>query len=1064
MLPLERVFPLEFICYINYLNKKMNEIITKQEEQQSALLRTLRTLDKQYLIDDSYDLVDLQKDANELDFKTSVGFLHLEKFVFEKDSKIIDKLSSVYSALYSEGATLLMKLISDGNSCAVYIGIKKESAAAQSKKVLKGALEGNFPGSTFIGNDSGLNVNEIVKLNVDLFKNITEVTTVLGVPSIKNKEDDSFLQGIENLILGLQGKEFSALFIADPITMPDIEEAKLFYENVYTDLSGLKERIYNMGLNDSNAISQGISKTLGNSFTKSSSTSTSTSSNKTTTNNYSDTPNIFRKTGNAIFGTKNNKKLINYGVDNINNYSPGGITYQLIRGKKLLKPLKENNKTSSSVGDSTGTTDGVTDGTSEGFQDSITESLNETSAKGTSSGIQFTQENKTISNALGKLDLQFERLKKGESVGLWNVGAFFLSSEMQHSIVAANIYNGIVKGEETGVEKSAIRTYEKNESNGFNSLLDSLKNYEIPIIKLHDFDHYNRLASIITTNELSIAMSLPHKSFMGVDVVEVAPFGNNIKAIAKEKSITVGKLYNYEKELNVDFNLDVEKFTGHIFVTGSTGSGKSNATYTIIKQLMQKGIKFMVIEPAKGEYKDVFGNREDVTVFSTNPELSHLLQLNPFSFPPTMHIYEHIDRLIEILNSCWPMEAAMPAFLKEAVVQLYIDKGWDLERSKNLIQENYFPTFKDLADLLPTLIEKTAFSAEVKGNYTGALVTRVKSMTNGLLKLIFTEKEIAPEKLFDENVIVDLSRVASSETKSLLMGILFMKLQEYRMTTSTSNNAKLKHVAIIEEAHNLIKRTSSEQSQGGANLQGKSVEMISNAIAEMRTYGQGFVLADQAPGLLDPSAIRNTNTKICLRLPFKEDRELVGKAMNLTEDQINELAKLKTGVAAIYQNDWQEAVLCKFNEFENSDEIYYYKSKEALKMKIICFLAKQIVATRLGNTMDEVRLQKLSKGEFSNLVKQIKEEKLLENDKAKTLFDLLEVTKIIEIVNSNNEVSTANSRNRMFSKILVTKWSFKPDSLEFKEINNLVLKHSALIDDNFLSIYIFNRDKLIMSN
>ncbi|HRA71470.1 MAG TPA: hypothetical protein PLB11_01440, partial [Flavobacterium sp.] len=269
---------------------------------------------------------------------------------------------------------------------------------------------------------------------------------------------------------------------------------------------------------------------------------------------------------------------------------------------------------------------------------------------------------------------------------------------------------------------------------------------------------------------------------------------------------------------------------------------------------------------------------------------------------------------------------------------------------------------------------------------------------------------------------------------------------------------------IIEEAHNLIKKTSSEQSQSGANLQGKSVEMISNAIAEMRTYGQGFVLADQAPGLLDPSAIRNTNTKICLRLPFKEDRELVGKAMNLTDDQINELAKLKTGVAAVYQNDWQEAVLCKFNEFKSSDKSYEFKSKEELNLKIISFLARQIVATRVGAKIDEEKLNKLSKGQFSVLVKKILEDKLPVDDKAKILFDLLKVEQILIIANSDENAITKNSWNRLFSKLLAIKWSFNPQSMNFKEINNLVLMHCALKNDNYFMLYKSNYDKLRMSN
>ena len=150
------------------------------------------------------------------------------------------------------------------------------------------------------------------------------------------------------------------------------------------------------------------------------------------------------------------------------------------------------------------------------------------------------------------------------------------------------------------------------------------------------------------------------------------------------------------------------------------------------------------------------------------------------------------------------------------------------------------------------------------------------------------------------------------------MGILVLKLQEYRMEAPTPNSA-LRHVTVLEEAHNLLRRTSTEQSTDSANLLGKSVEMLANAIAEMRTYGEGFIIADQSPGLLDMSVIRNTNTKIIMRLPDFSDRELVGKAAGLTEEQIIELSKLEMGVAAITQSDWLEPVLCKINGYKVED-------------------------------------------------------------------------------------------------------------------------------------------------
>ena len=180
--------------------------------------------------------------------------------------------------------------------------------------------------------------------------------------------------------------------------------------------------------------------------------------------------------------------------------------------------------------------------------------------------------------------------------------------------------------------------------------------------------------------------------------------------------------------------------------------------------------------------------------------------------------------------------------------------------------------------------------------------------------------------LFDENVIIDLSRIGSSETKSLLMGILIIKLQEYRMSSSAANNCPLKHVTVLEEAHHILKRGSLNQVSGSENVLGKAVEMLSNSIAEMRSYGEGFIIADQAPELMDMSVIRNTNTKIILRLPDISDRELVGRAANLNDDQILELSRLDNFVAAVYQNNWLEPVLCNIDKEFKDEQSYNYSN------------------------------------------------------------------------------------------------------------------------------------------
>ena len=204
-----------------------------------------------------------------------------------------------------------------------------------------------------------------------------------------------------------------------------------------------------------------------------------------------------------------------------------------------------------------------------------------------------------------------------------------------------------------------------------------------------------------------------------------------------------------------------------------------------------------------------------------------------------------MDRLVEIFNVCWPMYAAMPAILKEAMEKAYEAAGWNMSTSVNN-KSNKYPNFADLLEQIEIVINESKYSADCKGDYSGALLTRVRSLTNGLNSLIFCDDDLSDKELFDKSVIVDLSRVGSTETKSLIMGILVMKLNEYRMSSGRINSP-LAHITVLEEAHNLLKRTSTEQSAEGANLLGKSVELLANSIAEMRTYGEGFIIADQSP-------------------------------------------------------------------------------------------------------------------------------------------------------------------------------------------------------------------------
>ena len=471
----------------------------------------------------------------------------------------------------------------------------------------------------------------------------------------------------------------------------------------------------------------------------------------------------------------------------------------------------------------------------------------------------------------------------------------------------------------TNLNIDGINTYSWNQEES-STALDYLKHFKHP-----SFANTSNCPQTTEINsfELAIGMSLPMSSVPGILVKEQAGFGRNVISSQTSKStIQIGTMLHLGcKEKGNNVKLDEDLLTSHVFVTGTTGSGKSNTIYLILSKLREEGKHFLIIEPAKGEYKNVFGGYEDVKVYGTNPKISEQIKLNPFSFPSNVHIEEHIDRLIDIFNACWPMYAAMPAVLKEAICRAYESCGWDLVRS--IAPYNVFPTFEDVKRELSNYVNESEYSSDTKGDYKGALETRLQSLNSGIVGNIFKNKPIDDEELFNSNVIIDLSRVGSAETKSLIMGILLIKLNEFRLSENKGMNLPLRHVTVLEEAHNLLRATSNVQSQESSNLAGKSVEMLSAAIAEMRTYGESFIIADQSPSLLDRSAISNTNTKIVMNLPNKSDREISAHSIGLTEEQSNELSKLKTGDAVVYQKGWEEPVECTIDYFEDIKPFEY---------------------------------------------------------------------------------------------------------------------------------------------
>lgn len=1053
--------------------QKNENIVPKYQEMESSFRKTLEIIDdailKNYVTNLDQLVPEKSQDQEKLS-KTvqNVRMYRITKMVYEKNEFSLHKFTSVFNSLSHINTSVFLMIDSNGLETEIYIGVKSEDkrrTASSTGKLLFNILKGQFPGIELENKFE----NEIEDLlNKPKGEFVSAVTNIGNLIDEENKNNEEFVQGLEKLIKTMQGQKYRAVILAENKSNDDLKKLRAGYEEIYNNLSPFSKIQINFsenkGTNYSNSNSTSLSTgttysrndsvTEGSSYSENESTSEQKSVSKKNLIEFAAASAGGIASGAAI-GAGIGALLGPAGsmVGGIVGMGVAGAGAGLVMATGAIPTYTEGQ--SSTKGSSYTENFSKTYGESKGETNTNTKTDTETigNSLGSSQAITLNTENKIVSNLLDRIDTQLERIKEFETFGMWECAAYFISEEPPVAEIAAATYKSIIQGKNSGVEVSSINSW--NEDNA-KEIIKNINNFEHPSFRYND-NIFVKATSLISSKELGIQMGLPKKSVIGFPVVEYSSFAQevityNANEDNDRKSITIGKIFNMGKITEKVMQLSKKSMAMHTFITGSTGSGKSNTIYEILDQLDTVGVKFMIIEPAKGEYKNVFGNKNNVTVLGTNPNYSELLRINPFKFPKSIHVLEHVDRLIEIFNVCWPMYAAMPAVLKDAVLSAYEDCGWDLAESVNRISDELFPTFADLERELWTVIENSAYSEELKGNYIGSLVTRIKSLTNGLNGQIFASDEIDNKLLFDENVIIDLSRIGSLETKSLIMGILVMKLNEYRMSEATEMNSKLKHVTVLEEAHNILKRVSTEQNSESSNVSGKSVEMLSNAIAEMRTYGEGFIIADQSPNAVDVSAIRNTNTKIIMRLPDEVDRRLAGKAAALKDEQLDEIAKLPKGVAVVYQNDWIEPVLCKINKFEGKEELYNYTreyiekiDEYKLKQELLKLLLKTKVNQEItpnieyiDNTLTKSKLSTMQKIEVLELLNEYRKTeklKIWENNNFEKLSKI--VTNLI--IDKNN-----------LKKLIITRSNFEDLNRELVGL----IERNAKIEDNELKLAI----------
>jgi hypothetical protein len=444
------------------------------------------------------------------------------------------------------------------------------------------------------------------------------------------------------------------------------------------------------------------------------------------------------------------------------------------------------------------------------------------------------------------------------------------------------------------------------------------------------------LATSLNSSELSLLLQPPLEEFPGLAISEHPKFEVALLDKHGERSvINLGEVLDRGFETHNWLRVAVDDLTKHAFISGTTGSGKTNTCFHILGQLWaEHRIPWLVIEP-KEEYRSLLASKwGDIRVFTLGNERESPFRSNPLAPQPGVPVQAHISYLRSLFLSSFVLYPPMPYVLEIALQQIYEEKGWDTVTDTNPrgTGPGSFPTLTDLYYKVEELSGKLGYDPEVTMNIRAGLKARIQSLRVGAKgRMLDTHRSISMEELLTKPTILELGGlIGDPEEVAFMMGAILIALFEYRRAQGASTG--LRHVTLLEEAHHLLTRL---QETGGSgpetpNTRGKAIETFCNLLAEIRAYGEGLIVVDQIPSKLAVDVIKNTNLKVVHRTVAKDDRELVGACMNMSEEQKKRLATLPTGQAAVFGEGMEGPFLVSV---PTSDELKVAQRKNATQAK-----------------------------------------------------------------------------------------------------------------------------------
>lgn len=506
---------------------------------------------------------------------------------------------------------------------------------------------------------------------------------------------------------------------------------------------------------------------------------------------------------------------------------------------------------------------------------------------------QLANADRTARRASELLDAHLRRLDEGQIEGLWRT-----------SVVATAPTRSVVRHLLALIAGASAEAPQRS---------------TVPV-RVHDCTPGGRWpvhANVLKTTELARFWGLPARDRNGFALTPSIRFDVGMRPTTS--GVGLGQVLDGKDPSGQAFTVEPRTLCRHTLIAGHTGSGKSTTIRRLLKGALDTGVPFLVLDPVKPvehEYRDLLAAHGNVLSFRAGGPPGRgeaLFQFNPMAFPLGFPLFTHIDYLKAAFTAAFGLSPPGPYLLESAILKTYQRFGWDLgsgthRRGASSPDPLVFPRLSDLLVEVDRVVEAAHYGDEISRNLKAALRTRIGNLCLGAKGLSLDTYDQLPDAvLFDTPIVLGLSAFGAHEEQALLMGILLTRLFEYRIVRGMPVGEKLRHLLVIEEAHRVLKATAQRSSEE-SNMAHQAVQLFTSMIAEIRAYGQGFVVAEQLPSLLSAEVVKQTGLKIIHRLTPREDREAVGDSMALSQPQKDALSVLSTGEAVAFMEGMDGAV------------------------------------------------------------------------------------------------------------------------------------------------------------